>query len=155
MPPWGERPSGPLQPGRAAPDNNGVSNASPVVPPAAPRSGRLGTVGVPAAALAITALVAVLFALGVMSIGWMIFVAALIAIEKLLPWKAVANHGIAVCLVVLGLAVAFAPAEVPGLVLPDSPAAMRTMKTMEPAPGAAKKMGSGMESGSGDRMPGE
>ncbi|MBJ7453822.1 MAG: GGDEF domain-containing protein, partial [Blastococcus sp.] len=41
-----------------------MSNASPVVPPAAPRNGRLGTFGVPAAALAITALVAVLFALG-------------------------------------------------------------------------------------------
>jgi predicted metal-binding membrane protein len=101
------------------------------------------------------ALMAVLFALGVMSIGWMIFVAALIAIEKLLPWKALANHGIAACLVVLGLAVAFVPAEVPGLVLPDSSTAMRAMKSMEAAPGAAKQMDSGMESGSGDRMPGE
>ena len=65
---------------------------------------------------------AVLFALGVMSVGWMVLVAALIAIEKLLPWKAVANYGIAVFLVALGLAVAFVPAQIPGLVLPNSAA---------------------------------
>src|SRR5258707_1197299 len=41
------------------------------------------------------ALMAALFALGVMSIGWMVFVAALIAIEKLLPWKDSANRAIA------------------------------------------------------------
>ena len=64
------------------------------------------------------ALMAALFALGVMSVGWMIFVAALIAIEKLLPWKAVANRGIAVALLVLGLGVAFAPQDVPGLTIP-------------------------------------
>ena len=33
------------------------------------------------------ALMAALFALGVMSIGWMAFIAALIALEKLLPWR--------------------------------------------------------------------
>jgi predicted metal-binding membrane protein len=63
-------------------------------------------------------LMAALFALGVMSIGWMVFVAALIATEKLLPWKAVANRGIAVLLIALGLAVAFVPENVPGLTLP-------------------------------------
>jgi predicted metal-binding membrane protein len=76
------------------------------------------------------ALMAALFALGVMSIGWMAFIAALIAIEKLLPWKAVANRGIAVLLLVLGLGVAFTPADVPGLTLPDSPEAMRAMDAM-------------------------
>jgi predicted metal-binding membrane protein len=64
------------------------------------------------------ALMAALFALGVMSLGWMAFVAALIAIEKLLPWKALANRGIAVLLLVLGLAVALTPTSVPGLALP-------------------------------------
>jgi predicted metal-binding membrane protein len=88
------------------------------------------------------ALMAALFALGVMSIGWMAFIAALIAIEKLLPWKAVANRGIAVLLVVLGLAVAFAPEDVPGLTLPGSPKAMRAMEAM------------GMEGG-GESMGGE
>src|SRR6266550_7419004 len=65
------------------------------------------------------ALMAALFALGVMSLGWMAFIAALIAIEKLLPWRALANRGIAILLLVLGLAVAFTPASVPGLTLPS------------------------------------
>ncbi len=76
------------------------------------------------------ALMAALFALGVMSLGWMAFVGALIAVEKLLPWKALANRGIAVVLVVLGLTVAFTPASVPGLTLPGSPQAMRAMEAM-------------------------
>ena len=65
------------------------------------------------------ALMAMLFALGVMSVGWMVFVAALIAVERLLPWKAVANRGIAVLLLMLGLAVALSPGRVPGLTLPS------------------------------------
>ncbi|MEA2321204.1 MAG: hypothetical protein QOD81_1054 [Solirubrobacteraceae bacterium] len=68
------------------------------------------------------ALMAMLFALGVMSLGWMVFVAALIAVEKLLPWKSAANRGIAVLLLVLGLAVALEPARVPGLTLPGESA---------------------------------
>jgi predicted metal-binding membrane protein len=76
------------------------------------------------------ALMAALFALGVMSIGWMVLVAALIAIEKLLPWQAAANRGIAILLAVLGLAVAFAPEDVPGLTIPGSPEAMRAMEAM-------------------------
>jgi len=76
-------------------------------------------------------LMAALFALGVMSIGWMVFVAALIAAEKLLPWKTAANRGIAVLLVVLGLGVAFASEDVPGLTLPDSPEAQAAMDSME------------------------
>jgi hypothetical protein len=75
-------------------------------------------------------LMAALFALGIMSVGWMAFIAALIAIEKLLPWKAVANRGIAVMLVVLGLAVAFVPDDVPGLVQPDSADAQQAMQSM-------------------------
>jgi predicted metal-binding membrane protein len=74
------------------------------------------------------AMMAALFALGVMSIGWMAFVAALIAIEKLLPWRAVANRSIAVVLVVLGLAVAFVPEDVPGLTIPGSSDSMGTMQ---------------------------
>ncbi len=61
------------------------------------------------------ALMAALFALGVMSIAWMTLIAALIAAEKLLPWKQPANRAIAILLAVLGLAVAFVPASVPGL----------------------------------------
>jgi predicted metal-binding membrane protein len=76
------------------------------------------------------ALMAALFALGVMSIGWMALIAAFIAIEKLLPWKGVANRGVAVMLLVLGLAVAFVPDNVPGLVQPDSAEAMQAMESM-------------------------
>ena len=75
-------------------------------------------------------LMAALFALGVMSIGWMVMIAALIAIEKLLPWKAVANRSIALLLVVLGLGVAFFADDVPGLTLPDSPEAQAAMDSM-------------------------
>jgi cytochrome c biogenesis protein CcdA len=83
-------------------------------------------------------LMAALFALGVMSIGWMAFIAALIALEKLLPWKNLANRGIAVLLVVLGLAVAFVPERVPGLTQPGSAAAARAMRAMGMEPGAMK-----------------
>lgn len=64
------------------------------------------------------ALMAALFALGVMSVGWMAFIAALIAIEKLLPWKSVTNRGIAILLLALGISVALVPDKVPGLTIP-------------------------------------
>ena len=76
------------------------------------------------------ALMAALFALGAMSVGWMAFIAALIATEKLLPWKTVANRGVAVLLIVLAVAVAFAPDSVPGLTLPDSAEADSSMNGM-------------------------
>jgi predicted metal-binding membrane protein len=77
------------------------------------------------------ALMAALFALGVMSLGWMAFIAALIAVEKMLPWKAIANYGVAVVLLVLGIAVAFVPDRVPGLTLPDSAQARQAMMQMD------------------------
>jgi predicted metal-binding membrane protein len=79
------------------------------------------------------ALMAALFALGVMSLGWMALVAALIAAEKLLPRQALASAGVAVLLAVLGLGVAFAPASVPGLTQPGSPQAMQSMQSMDGA----------------------
>jgi predicted metal-binding membrane protein len=92
-------------------------------------------------------LMAALFALGIMSIGWMAFIAALIAIEKLLPWPRLASQGIAVLLVVLGLAVAFAPERVPGLVLPDSPEAAQAMKAMGMESGGMEMKSGQMQSG--------
>ncbi len=83
-------------------------------------------------------LMAALFALGVMSIGWMAFIAALIAVEKLLPWKDVANRGIAVLLLVLALAVAFVPDRVPGLTQPGSAEANQAMRAMGMEPGGAQ-----------------
>ena len=76
------------------------------------------------------ALMATLFALGVMSVSWMVLVGALIAAEKLLPWKEVTTRGIVVLLAVLAVAVAFAPESVPGLTIPGSPAAMEAMERM-------------------------
>ncbi|MEK6251010.1 MAG: DUF2182 domain-containing protein [Actinomycetota bacterium] len=101
------------------------------------------------------ALMAALFALGVMSLGWMVFIAGLIALEKLLPWRALANYSIAILLLVLGLAVAITPERVPGLTLPDSSQAMRAVQGMggDSMGGGAKKMydksmpGKGMDSG--------
>jgi predicted metal-binding membrane protein len=52
------------------------------------------------------ALMATLFALGVMSIGWMAAIAGVIALEKLLPWERIANRGVSVLLAVLALVVA-------------------------------------------------
>jgi predicted metal-binding membrane protein len=95
------------------------------------------------------ALMAALFALGVMSIGWMAFIAALIAAEKLLPWRVLANRGIALLLLVLGLAVAITPGSVPGLTLPDSPEAMRAMQSMD---GGSMNGGSMNDEGPGGGM---
>jgi predicted metal-binding membrane protein len=64
------------------------------------------------------ALMAALFALGVMSIAWMVFIAALIAAEKLLPWPKAASRAIAALLATLGIAVAVAPETVPALTIP-------------------------------------
>jgi predicted metal-binding membrane protein len=75
---------------------------------------------------------AALFALGVMSITWMVFVAALIALEKVLPWRRVATWGTSAILVALAIAFLVAPESVPGLVVPgSSPSAMHAMKAMQ------------------------
>ena len=76
------------------------------------------------------AMMAALFALGVMSVGWMLLVAALIATEKLVPWRTVAARGIAVLLTVLAIAVALVPEEVPGLTIPGSSDALPAMEDM-------------------------
>ncbi len=66
------------------------------------------------------ALMASLFALGIMSIVWMAFVAALIAVEKTMPWRRVAVYGTASILFGLGLLVLVAPDAIPGLTMPGS-----------------------------------
>jgi len=65
------------------------------------------------------ALMASLFALGLMSIVWMAFVAALIAMEKTLPWRRVATLGTAAVLLVLGVLVLASPSAVPALTIPS------------------------------------
>jgi predicted metal-binding membrane protein len=66
------------------------------------------------------ALMASLFALGVMSIVWMAFVAGLIAVEKTLPWRRVATYGTAAILFALGVLLLAAPDAIPALTIPGS-----------------------------------
>jgi predicted metal-binding membrane protein len=70
------------------------------------------------------ALMAALFALGVMSITWMVVIAALIAIEKILPRPILASGAAAVVLLVLAAGVAFFPGQLPGLTTPPTSSAM-------------------------------
>jgi predicted metal-binding membrane protein len=63
-------------------------------------------------------LMAALFALGVMSLSWMAFVAALIALEKTLPWERAVTWGTAAVLLVLGVVLIAAPDAIPGLTTP-------------------------------------
>ena len=88
------------------------------------------------------ALMASLFALGIMSIPWMIGIAVLIAIEKLLPRKRIANVLVAATLVALGFGVTLAPANVAWLTLPGSPAAARAMHAMGMGAGPMSKRSS-------------
>ncbi len=77
------------------------------------------------------ALMAGLFALGAMSLTWMLVIAVLISIEKLVPWRTASTVGVAVVLAALGIWVAASPSTVPALTVPGSPAAMRAMSAME------------------------
>ncbi len=89
-------------------------------------------------------LMAALFAVGLMSITWMVIIAAAIAAEKLLPSPTRTNRVIAVGLAALGLAVMLSPGRVPGLVLPNSAQARQAMHAMpgmsKAGPGMSKAM---------------
>jgi predicted metal-binding membrane protein len=65
------------------------------------------------------ALMASLFALGVMSIAWMAFVAAIIAAEKTLPWRRGVTYGTAAVLLALGVLFVALPEAILGLTIPD------------------------------------
>jgi predicted metal-binding membrane protein len=73
-----------------------------------------------------------LFALGVMSLTWMVLVAALIALQKTLPWRRPITRAVAALLLVLAIAVVAVPQDVPGLVVPGSShgGAMSSMGSM-------------------------
>jgi predicted metal-binding membrane protein len=77
------------------------------------------------------ALMASLFALGVMSIAWMAFVAGLIAVEKTLPWRRVAVYGTTAILVGLGVLLVVAPDAIPALTIPGN-GPMSRMEQMSP-----------------------
>ena len=77
------------------------------------------------------ALMVVLFAVGVMSITWMVVVAAIVFAEKILPVGERVAQSIAVVLVAFGIWVAVAPGSVPGL---TRPGAGMKMDEMLPTP---------------------
>src|SRR4029077_16347384 len=58
------------------------------------------------------------------SLAWMIVIAIVIAVEKLLPWRGAATVGVAAILVGLAIGVAAAPGRVPGLTVPSDHHAM-------------------------------
>jgi predicted metal-binding membrane protein len=74
------------------------------------------------------ALMAALFALGVMSLSWMGLIAVLVALEKIGPWGRGARLATAGLLVVLAAAILLVPHDVPGFVVPGSPASPHMMK---------------------------
>ena len=78
------------------------------------------------------ALMAGLFALGVMSLTWMALVAALIALEKTVPWRRLATWATAGVLIALAVAVVATPGDVPGLVVPGGTShGMHSMSAMQ------------------------
>lgn len=79
-------------------------------------------------------LMATLFALGVMSITWMVLIAAIIATQKLLFRRDRVRQATSALLVVLGVGVAMWPSHVPALTLPSSSQGMQAMPSMGAAP---------------------
>ncbi len=65
-------------------------------------------------------LMGALFALGVMSVAWMLLIAALVAIEKLLPWTVITIGATATVLALLGVGVMLVPDQVPWLTISTS-----------------------------------
>ena len=63
-------------------------------------------------------LMVMLVALGAMSVTWMLVIAALVLVQKLLPVKAVIDVPLALAIIALGMLIVVAPALVPGLMPP-------------------------------------
>ncbi len=76
------------------------------------------------------ALMAALFALGVMSVTWMVVIAGLVALEKVGPWGRSAKLATAAVLIALAGSMLAFPHELPGFVVPGSSGAMHAMKAM-------------------------
>ena len=73
------------------------------------------------------ALMLLLFAVGVMSITWMVVIAAIVLAEKVLPIGEQFSRALAVVLIGLGVWVALAPGSVPGLTRPGAKMEMDSM----------------------------
>jgi predicted metal-binding membrane protein len=80
------------------------------------------------------ALMASLFALGAMSLAWMAFIAALIALEKTVPFGRAITYGTAALLLIVGIALIATPDAVPGLRVPDDGGAMMDGGAVTPMP---------------------
>jgi predicted metal-binding membrane protein len=76
------------------------------------------------------AMMAALFALGVMSLTWMALIAALIALEKTIPWRVAATWGTAALLCALAIGVIALPGDMPGLVIPGGAHGMERSMSM-------------------------
>ena len=63
-------------------------------------------------------LMAMLVALGVMSVTWMLVIAVLVLVQKLLPAKPAIDVPVALAIIILGLWILIAPASAPGLMPP-------------------------------------
>jgi predicted metal-binding membrane protein len=63
-------------------------------------------------------LMVMLVALGVMSITWMLVIAVLVLVQKLLPARAAIDVPLALAIIALGIWILIAPASVPGLMPP-------------------------------------
>jgi predicted metal-binding membrane protein len=65
------------------------------------------------------ALMAALFALGVMSVAWMVFIAGIIALEKLVPDRyRIVTYATSAVLLIIGILVLAAPETLPALTIP-------------------------------------
>jgi predicted metal-binding membrane protein len=73
-------------------------------------------------------LMVALFALGSMSLVWMVVVSAAIAAQKLLARPLASTVAAAALLAALALGIALSPASVPGLTVPGTPMAMHMMR---------------------------
>jgi predicted metal-binding membrane protein len=69
-----------------------------------------------------------LFALGEMSVTWMAVLTAVIAAQKLLPWRTATIAATSALLLALGAGLAAAPAQDPELAVPGTGAAMHGMR---------------------------
>jgi len=75
-------------------------------------------------------LMLILFALGVMSIVWMLVIAGLIFAEKVLPFGVRRSRPFAIAIVLVGIWVAAAPPSLPGLTQPGNAEAMQAMRAI-------------------------
>jgi predicted metal-binding membrane protein len=97
-----------------------------------------------------------LFALGIMSLTWMIVITVLIGAEKLAPRRLPGIGFVAAVLAALAIGVAVAPGDVPGLTIPSAHSmpmnsGMASGSSMNSGMASGSSMNSGMASGSSMR----